>query len=122
MNTKDQRNKRIVLQSLKVPHDNFLFNLRLRSRSCLRRSENLAVYTFKKFIFVRFRNCLRWLDTVFKKLRYSLLNALNFRTVKFISVRIEFELSNYGSFDDQCSIAMAPLAYEICLKTVYFAA
>ena len=26
---------------------------------------------------------LRWLDTVFKKLSYSLLNTLNFRTVKF---------------------------------------
>ena len=28
-------------------------------------------------------NSLRWLDTVFKKLSYSLLNTLNFRTVKF---------------------------------------
>ena len=35
---------------------------------------------------------------------------------------LTYFLSNYGSFDGQCSVAMATLAYEVCLKTVYFAA
>ena len=31
-------------------------------------------------------------------------------------------LSNYGSFDDECSVAMATLVYEVYSKTMYFAA
>ena len=71
---------------------------------------------------------LRWLDTVFKKLSYSLLNTFNFCTVNLnksvlnFSCILTYFLSNYGSFDDQCSVAMATLANEICLKKVYFAA
>ena len=51
---------------------------------------------------------------------FALLN-LNKSILNFSCILTYF-LSNYGSFDDQCSVAMATLAYEICLKTVYFAA
>ena len=77
---------------------------------------------------LNFFSVLRWLDPVFKKLSYSLLNTLNFRTVKLnksvlnCSCILTYFLSNYGNSDDQCSVAMATSAYEICLKTVYFTA
>ena len=44
------------------------------------------------------------------------------KSVLNFSCILTYFLSNYGSSDDQCSVAMATLAYEICLKTVYFAA
>ena len=57
---------------------------------------------------------LRWLEI------FALLNLD--KSVLNCSCILTYFLSNYGSFDDQCSIAMATLAYEICLKTVDFAA
>ena len=42
--------------------------------------ENKAINSVKSIIRL---NSLRWLDTVFKKLSYSLLIAFNFRAVKF---------------------------------------
>ena len=44
------------------------------------------------------------------------------KSVLNCSCILAYFFSNYGSFDDQCPVAMATLAYEICLKTVYFAA
>ena len=35
---------------------------------------------------------------------------------------LTYFLSNYSSFDGQCSVAMATLAYEIYSETTYFAA
>ena len=91
---------------------------------------------------------LRWLDTVFKKLSYSLLDTFNFCAVKenffnktfiayfcfeilksrsilkvllYCSCILSYFLSNYGSFDNQCSVAIATLAYEIYSETRYFA-
>ena len=81
-----------------------------------------------KCVFCCDKMSLRWLDTVFKKLSCSLFNTLNFallnlnKSVLNFSCILTYFHSNYGSFYDQCSVAMATLAYEICLKTVYFAA
>ena len=58
---------------------------------------------------------------VYLTLLISALLNLNKSVLNFLRILIYF-LSNYGSFDDQCSVAMATLANEICLKTVYFAA
>ena len=70
---------------------------------------------------------LRWLDTVFKKLSYSLLTiifALSYlnKSVLNCSCILTYFLSNYGSFDGQSSVATATLAYEIYSETMYFAA
>ena len=59
---------------------------------------------------------LRWLNTVFQKLSYSLLNTFNFHAVKFkfifksvlnCSCILTYFLSNHDSFDGQCSVAVA---------------
>ena len=71
---------------------------------------------------------LRWLDTVFKKLSYSLLNTFNFVLLNFnksvlnCSCTLTYFLSNFGSFDGQFSIGMATLACEIYSEMMYFAA
>ena len=51
---------------------------------------------------------------------FALLN-LNKSVLNFSCILTYF-LSNYGSFDGQCSVAMATLAYQIYSETIYFAA